>query len=143
MRHRIVIALALLSIALTGAKCEFRAASNNSIQRDPQQGESTEQKSGLLIVARAAESRELTAQSPSRASIVSVALAASVLSKPSFEPTPTIAASTLVPRPQAVPPVSVLGAPGASIANAVPEPGAVWLYAAGSIFLAWRLRPSR
>ncbi len=143
MRRRLVIALALLSVALTGGTCEFRASSNHPVQRDPPESESSEPDSGLLVVVQASKSHPPTADSPLRASIVGAALATSVLSMPSLVSTHPVDAATPSPRPPAVLAVSAVGAEAPAIANAVPEPGAVWLYAAGSIFLAWGLRPSR
>ena len=83
VRRRFVIALAFLSVALTGGTCEFRAVSNNPIPDEPPEGESNNPDTGLLILVNAGSSNSITDTATIDASIIQTALATSVLSVPS------------------------------------------------------------
>lgn len=140
MRRRFVIALAFLSVALTGGTCEFRAVSNNPIPDEPPEGESNNPETGLLILVNAGASNAITDTATIDASIIQTALATSVLSIPSR--TPTASADSSMPElgSEQVLEISTVQANPSRSAHAIPEPGGFYLYGLGTIVLSWRLR---
>jgi len=140
-----VIALAFLTVSLTGGSCEFRAVSNNSIPRDPPiDGEPGEQQTGLLIGVNVGESDFLTGDPTSQSATIEAALTASVLSVPSQTPnasadsSPWADLSESTSRPERVLEVSAVEAPSSRIEKPIPEPAGLWLFGVGAGFLAWR-----
>lgn len=143
MRRTFVITLALLTVALTGGTCEFRASSHNPIQAKPPEGESNERDPGLLLLIDTGGFDASGGGAAIESAIIKTALAASVLSVPSRTPTPS--ADSPMPRlrtGQALEP-PVIRTNSSRIANPIPEPSGFWLYGIGSVFLAWRLRGAR
>jgi hypothetical protein len=135
-RRPFVLALALLSVSLTGGTCEFRAVSNNSIPSDPGDNEPGEPETGLVLVARTGALTATAEENPTldQATIES-ALATSVLSIPTFDTTTSPESSTQDPLPNQ-PLALVAVEPNAVRAvNAIPEPGGFWLYGLGWILL--------
>ena len=145
MRRRMVIALAFLTISLTGGSCEFRAVSNNPIPSDPKREEgTTEQRTGLVVgVQTGNDSGSGTSTAAIQSATIATALQASVLSVPSDTPTP--AADSAMPDLQSdqVLGVSTVQADSAPIAMPIPEPGGILLFGLGSACLAWRFRRPR
>ncbi len=143
MRRTFVITLALLTVALTGGTCEFRASSHNPIHADPPEAESDERGTGLLLLIDTSGFDASRSGATIESAIIETALAASVLSVPSRTPTPS--ADSPMPRlrtGQALEP-PVIRTNSSRIANPIPEPSGFWLYGIGSAFLAWRLRGAR
>lgn len=143
MRRNFVIALAFLTIALTGGTCEFRATSNNSIASDPRSGDSGEQRTGLVVVVSAGGSDAGGGDATIEPAVIETVLATSVLSLPSRTPVASDDLSTLGSLPGQVPLRSASQASSSPAANPIPEPNGFWLFAAGSIALSWRLRGLR
>ena len=148
-RSTFVISLAFLTVSLTGGSCEFRAVSNNSIPQDPPpEGETGEQRTGLLIGVSAGSSSAIAATSATtNRSTIRTALAASVLSAPLPTPTPSTPSTETpsMPHPR-IGRVYELAAAEPTVlraANPIPEPGGFWLYGLGSILLAGTLRHTR
>lgn len=150
MRRPMVIALAFLTVSLTGGSCEFRAVSNNSVPRDPPlEGEPDEQQTGLLIGVNVGDSDPLTGVPTIQSSTIETALTASVLSVPSQTPndsadsSPWADLSESASRPERALAVSAVEAPSSRISKPIPEPAGIWLFGLGSGFLAWRFRRPR
>jgi hypothetical protein len=144
MRRRMVIALAVLTISLTGGSCEFRAASNNPIPGDPPpEGGAIDQKTGLLVDVRVGGSDSGAGTAAIQSPMIATALATSVLSAPSRTPAPSVDSAMPVSRSEQILGVSTVQAASAPIANPIPEPSGIWLFGLGSICLAWRFRNPR
>ena len=139
-----VIALAFLTISLTGGSCEFRAVSNNSIPSDPKREDgTTEQRTGLVVDVRVGDSGSGTAVAATQSTTIANALKASVLSAPSQKSTPSFDSTTPLSRSEQILAVSSVQAEAAPMANPIPEPGGIWLFGLGSVCLAWRFRSPR
>lgn len=145
-----VIALAFLTVSLTGGSCEFRAVSNNPVpENPPSEGEPDEQQTGLLIGVNVGDPDWFADGSTIQAATIEAALTASVLSVPSQSPntsansSPWTDLSESMSRPERVLEVSAVEAPTARIEKPIPEPAGFWLFGLGSGFLAWRFRRPR
>jgi hypothetical protein len=139
-----VIALAFLTVSLTGGSCEFRAVSNNPIPSEsPPEGETRERSTGLLIGVQSGGSDAAAGVATIQSGTIATALTASVLSVPSDTPSPSEDALMQISRPEQVVELSAVEADSSRISKPIPEPGGVWLFGLGSVFLAWHLRPSR
>lgn len=145
-----VIALAFLTVSLTGGSCEFRAVSNNPVPENPPiDGEPDEQQTGLLIGVNVGDSDLLVGGSTIQSATIEAALTASVLSVPSQTPntsadsSPWADLSESMSSPERVLEVSAVEAPSSRIEKPVPEPAGFWLFGLGSGFLAWRFRRPR
>ena len=140
-----VIALAFLTISLTGGSCEFRAVSNNPIPSDPKREDGTpEQRTGLLVDVQVGDdSGSGTSTAAVQSATIATALQVSVLSVPSDTPAP--AADSAMPALQSdqVLGLATVQADSAPIANPIPEPSGIWLFGLGSVCLAWRFRSTR
>jgi hypothetical protein len=139
-----VIALAFLTISLTGGSCEFRAVSNNSIPSDPKREDgTTQQRTGLLVDVRTGESGSGTAVTATQSTMIATALQASVLSAPSRTSVSSVDSAMPLSRSEQILAVSSVQADSAPIANPIPEPSGIWLFGLGSVCLAWRFRSPR
>jgi len=141
MRRRMVIALAFLTISLTGGSCEFRAVSNNPIPSDPKREDGTpEQRTGLFVGVQVGDSDSGAGTATIQTETIATALEASVLSAPSPTSTPSVDLAMPVSRSEQVLALSTVQADSAPIANPIPEPSGIWLFGLGSACLAWRFR---
>jgi hypothetical protein len=148
-----VIALAFLTVSLTGGSCEFRAVSNNPIPSDPPaEGETRERNTGLLIGVQSGGADSTTAAAAIQSETIATALSASVLSIPSDTTPPSTTRSTTdssmpISRPEQVVELSALEptveANSSRISRPIPEPGGIWLFGLGAVFLSWHLRHPR
>lgn len=143
MRRNFVIALAFLTIALTGGTCEFRATSNNAIASDPRSGDSGEQRTGLVVVVSTGGSDADGGDATIEPAVIETVLATSVLSLPSRTSAASDDSSMPASLPGQVPLRSAIQANSSPVANPIPEPNGFWLFAAGSIALSWYLRGMR
>ena len=144
-----VIALAFLTVSLTGGSCEFRAVSNNPIPSDPPaEGETRERNTGLLIGVQSGGADSTTAAAAIQSETIATALSASVLSIPSDTTPPSKTDSSMpISRPEQVVEFSALEptveANSSRISRPIPEPGGIWLFGLGVVFLSWHLRHPR
>lgn len=143
-----VIALAFLTVSLTGGSCEFRAVSNNPIPSDPPpEGETRERNTGLVIGVQSGGSDSTTAVAAIQSETIATALTASVLSIPSDTTHPSADTSMPISRPEQVVEFSAIEpaveASSSGISRPIPEPGGIWLFGMGAVFLAWHLRHPR
>ena len=143
-----VIALAFLTVSLTGGSCEFRAVSNNPIPSEPPpEGETRERNTGLLIGVQSGGSDSTTAIAAIQSETIATALTASVLSIPSDATHPSADSSMSISRPEQVVEFSAiepgLKADSSGISRPIPEPSGIWLFGLGAVFLAWHLRHPR
>jgi len=138
VQHRtFVIALAFLSISLTGGSCEFRAVSNNSIPSEGSENGSSDPDTGLVVVVRNGESSAIDQTARLDRTTIAPALAASVLSVPAPAPPATATLDLSMPdsrlgQTRALSTVQLDSPRGV---NAIPEPGGFWLYGLGCLFL--------
>ncbi len=144
-----VIALAFLTVSLTGGSCEFRAVSNNPIPSDPPaDGETRKRNTGLLIGVQSGGADSTTAAAAIQSETIATALSASVLSIPSDTTPPSKTDSSMpISRPEQVVEFSALEptveANSSRISRPIPEPGGIWLFGLGAVFLSWHLRHPR
>jgi hypothetical protein len=137
-RRPFVIALALLSVSLTGGTCEFRAVSNNSIPSEQPEGEPREPETGLIIVARTGALTTSTNESPTLdQATIEAALSTSVLSGPPLDLTASAESSKQDPLADQKLALSAVEPLASRAVNAIPEPGGFWLYGLGSLLLVW------
>jgi len=153
VNRRLAIAIALLSLTITGATCEFRAASNTPIRGDtPEEGEKSRTDTGLLVNVSSGRSRTLTTASIDGSETVEAALITSVLSltpvepiavdEPSLVRDPVVAERVPEPVVLEIAVVPMNDPETRPMASAVPEPAAAVLFAAGSLVLLRRFRPA-
>jgi hypothetical protein len=144
-----VIALVFLTVSLTGGSCEFRTVSNNPIPSDPPpEGETRDRNTGLLIGVQSGGADSTTAAAAIQSETIATALSASVLSIPSDTTPPSKTDSSMpISRPEQVVEFSALEptveANSSRISRPIPEPGGIWLFGLGAVFLSWHLRHPR
>ncbi len=149
MRRTLVLALALLSIALMGGSCEFRASSGTAHPSDPPEIEPPARDSGFLLVIRSGETSSPPNDSTSGSTLIGTALAVSVLSSPSRLPSPDGPAGASPDSAiHTVDSVRELGRLSAatespSIETPIPEPNAILLFGLGTLFLVAQIRRRR
>lgn len=151
MRRTLVLALALLSIALMGGSCEFRASSGTAHPSNPPETEPSAQDSGFLLVIRSGETISPSTDTTSGSGLISEALAVSVLSSPSPSQ-PLAPEGSAGASPDSEIPIADfdgdLAGPSAatevaSIEAPIPEPHAILLFGLGTLFLVSHIRRRR
>ena len=148
-RRTLVLALALLSIALMGGSCEFRASSGTA--SNPPETEPSAQDSGFLLVIRSGETISPSTDTTSGSGLISEALAVSVLSSPSPSQ-PLAPEGSAGASPDSEIPIADfdgdLAGPSvatevASIEAPIPEPHAILLFGLGTLSLVVHIRRRR